>query len=193
VSEQRSFGGSLDEYRVELLRTEQRSQAEFDKTLLTLSGGALGVSFAFVNQFLGEEPPVATAALIVAWACWIASLAGVLLSHYFSTLALRKAVRQVDEGTILMESVGGRFDKAVAVLNAAGGILFIAGLIAIGYFVTSNLEETHGREEAAAAGAPAAGAQDSPVAQARGEEWLPSSAAATPAEEEGLERGLAKS
>jgi hypothetical protein len=130
---------SLNEYRAQLLETEQKSQATFDKTLLSLAGGALGVSFAFVRQFVGEGVASRPGALLVAWACWIASLAVVLLSHYFSTLAIRKAIEQVDAGTIAGERPGGKFDTAVTVLNAAGGLLFIAGLFAITFFVQANL------------------------------------------------------
>lgn len=130
---------SLKEYRALLLETEQKSQATFDKTLLSLSGGALGVSFAFVRQFVGAGVASEPGVLFAAWICWIASLASVLLSHYFSTLAIRKAIEQLDAGAMGAERVGGHFDTAVAVLNGAGGLLFIAGLVVIAFFVRANL------------------------------------------------------
>lgn len=129
----------LKEYRAQLLETEQKAQAAFDKTLLSLSGGALGVSFAFVRQFVGEGVASKPDFLFAAWICWIASLAAVLLSHYFSTLAIRKAIKQVDVGSIAVQRPGGHFDTAVAAFNGAGGLLFIAGLVLIAFFVRANL------------------------------------------------------
>ena len=46
------------EYRKDLIALEQRAQEAYDTTLLTLSGGALGVSFAFVKDFLGTQAAV---------------------------------------------------------------------------------------------------------------------------------------
>ncbi len=63
------------DYRHQLVILEQQSQTNFDKTLLTLAGGALGVSFAFVKDFLGGRPPTLAVLLLVAWLCWVLSLA----------------------------------------------------------------------------------------------------------------------
>jgi len=41
---------NLQEYRKHLVAAEQQVQADFDKTVLSLSGGALGISFAFVKN-----------------------------------------------------------------------------------------------------------------------------------------------
>lgn len=130
---------ALAEYRKGLVDAHQRSQSDFDKSLFSLSGGALGVSFAFVKNFLAGRPPASIQFLVVAWFCWVLSLALVLFSHYFSVEAIRRAVAQVDEGTIVAERLGGWFGRTVRVLNALGGIGFIAGLIAMGVFVARNV------------------------------------------------------
>ena len=79
--------GALREYRAQLVEAEVKAQTAFDRTVLTLSGGALGLSFAFVRDFIGSGAPERTEYLVAAWVGWVVSLSMVLASHYFSTLA----------------------------------------------------------------------------------------------------------
>lgn len=127
------------QHREFLQDTEQRAQAAFDKTLVSLSGGALGVSFAFVRQFIGDGQVSMPTLLVSAWVCWTASLAAVLSSHFFSALAMRKAIARVDQKED-GEEFGGRLDTMVAVLNAVGGLLFLIGLVVITVFAYNNME-----------------------------------------------------
>ena len=129
----------LQAYREHIVRAEQQAQSDFDKTVLTLSGGALGVSFAFLRDVVGSRPADATALLVVAWTAWSTSCALVLVSYFLSHLALRRTITQVDEGTIHRERPGGVFDRLTAVTNAVGGVLFVAGLVAMIIFVNANL------------------------------------------------------
>ena len=132
----------LQEYRQGLVEAEQKSQVEFDKTVLTLSGGALGVSFAFIKQFVGPGPGGADnlGLMLVAWMCWVFSVTAVLVSHFLSTSALRGAIDQVDAGTIRSQRPGGMYDRLLVPLNIASGVLFVAGLLLAGFFVHCNLE-----------------------------------------------------
>ena len=129
----------LKDYREQLVALEQQSQSSFDRTLLTLSGGALGVSFAFVKDFLSGATPVRVPLLVGAWACWVGSLALVLASHYFSVLATRTAIKQVDAGRIYGQPPGRAFGALTDWLNVVGGLAFIAGLVFIALFVNANL------------------------------------------------------
>ena len=129
---------SLEGYRTELLKLRREAETAFDRTVVTLSGGALGVSFAFVKDFV---PGIAAdpGYLMAAWGSWVASLACTLASHYFSALALTRALEQVDRGTINRESPGGGFTATTKVLNALGGLGFVAGVVLMGLFVARNL------------------------------------------------------
>lgn len=129
----------LREYRAQLVEIENRSQTTFDRTVLTLSGGALGVSFTFVEQFVGSGPAVQSGFLLAAWIAWTSSLAIILLSHYFSTLAIRATIEQVDAGTIYDERPGRWYDTAVKWANLLGAFLFILGVIFVVVFSMSNL------------------------------------------------------
>lgn len=126
------------EYRNQLLSLEQKSQESYDKTVLTLSTGAFGVTFAFVNNFLDQQAIVGPMLLTGAWTVWAISAAAVLFSYYFSVLALRRAVKQLDSQKIFQERPGGAPHIVTMVLNATGGVLFVIGLILIIMFVQLN-------------------------------------------------------
>jgi len=132
------------EYRRMLETLKQESQRLYDKAVLSLSGGALGISFAFVSNIVGDSPVVLPGWLLTAWVLWGLSVTSVLFSFYFSNLALRKAIHQVDNGTIQNELPGGLYDRVTAVLNAAGGLLFLFGVISIIIFVSGNIGVKYG-------------------------------------------------
>lgn len=142
-SESGSNGASdeqaLRQYREKLVELAQRSQTDFDRTVIALSGGALGVSFAFVKDFLGGRIPQCTGFLMAAWAAWITSLLLVLWSYYFSALSMRKAISQLDAGTIRSQRTGGWFAVAIAWLNALGGLSFLVGIGFAAGFVFANV------------------------------------------------------
>ena len=129
----------MKEYRDHLVLSEQEAQRNFDKTVFTLSGGAIGVSFAFITDIVTSESLVSIPCLIMAWSSWAASLLCVLSSYYFSHMALRETIKQIDLKKIHTEQPGGIFDKITAFLNAAGAIMFIVGLVTMIIFVNKNI------------------------------------------------------
>ena len=126
-------------YRDFLIECERQSQSDFDSAVTALSGGALGVSFAFVDSFLDGQTPKLLWCLAIAWTLWVSSLTLVLTSHYLSALALRRAIGQCDDGTIYSGRPGGRLDWAVELLNPSAGIAFVLGVLFAGAFVLTNL------------------------------------------------------
>jgi hypothetical protein len=52
---------------------------------------------------------------------------------------VRKAIKQVDSDEVYSQRVGGVYDLITAILNAAGGILFLVGVVLIVIFVSYNL------------------------------------------------------
>ena len=128
----------LKEYRASLLAAEQKMQEEFDKTVLALSGGALGVTFAFIKDVIGQKPVTLPVLLFTAWISWGVSVSSILASFFFSQQALRKAIKQVDEGKIYKEYPGGMYDRVTGVLNFLGLVLFLVGVILAVIFVWKN-------------------------------------------------------
>jgi len=143
---------AMAEYRKWLVAAEQKSQEDFDKTVLTLSGGALGISFAFLKDIVGPQPIVLSGFLLAAWFAWAFSTFSVLTSYYLSHLALRRAIGQVDDGTIFKQPPGGVFACLTAILNGIGAVLFLIGVCCITVFAVANLPTkgaTNDRKETA--------------------------------------------
>ena len=110
------------EYRRTLQAAEDASHSEYDKAILALSGGALGITFAFFKEIaarLGTERPL-----------WLiaASLAAILASFYTAGKANRLAIQQVDKRQV-PDKPGGGWDRATRGLNFAGGVCFLLGAV----------------------------------------------------------------
>ena len=127
----------VQEYRKQLLALEEKAQEAFDRTVVALSGGALGVSFAFIKDFLGTSPVLDKGWLIGAWGAWVGSLAASLTSHYVSTFAIRRATEALDAGK--EKDLAPGWERAVVLCNGISGLLFLVGTVAIGVFVVNNL------------------------------------------------------
>ena len=127
-----------DEYRNGLIAAEQKSQDDYDKTIVSLSGGALGISILFIENIIGNKEPELIWTVITAWSLWAASLGSVVVSYFLSRVALRKAIHQTDEGDF-SDGVGGWASKATQVTNVLSGLLFIAGIVFLIIFASSNI------------------------------------------------------
>ena len=132
------FQAQMDNYRQHLIVAEQKSQAEYDKWVIALSGGALGVSFAFLKDIVGTKIIVATGWLLAAWICWTVGICSGRASHFFSSLALRRAINQTDEKIIYMMRPGGWLSWLTFSLNIAAWLLVLCGVISIIAFVAKN-------------------------------------------------------
>ena len=126
------------EYRNGLIAAEQKSQDDYDKTIVSLSGGALGISLLFIKDIIGKSEPVLVWAVVTAWGLWAASIASVVISYFLSRMALRKAIMQVDNNDF-SEGVGGCAAVATQIFNAISGILFIVGIVFLIVFSSNNI------------------------------------------------------
>ena len=133
-----TFGDSISDYRKGLIDAGQKMQLAYDKAVMTLSGGALGISFAYIKDVVGKATILDTGWLLAAWICWGASVTCTLMSFYTSTLALRHAIQQTDEKLVYIELVGGKYTALTKLLNFFGGSLFLVGVVSIVIFVSYN-------------------------------------------------------
>ncbi len=130
---------NLKIYRKQLTQIEQKIGDSFLKTLLTLSGGALGLSLAFIKDIVGENPMVNPKILIASWSLLTISLASILLSLYLGISAYRHAINQTDKGTIYKEFVGGWCAKAMPYSNFISISTFVFGVIFLFIFAFKNI------------------------------------------------------
>lgn len=128
-----------NEYRQWLISAEQKAQDDFDKSVLSLSGGALGISFIFVKEIVGPGVIHHSVWVLTAWLSWAFSSLAILASFFASHLALRRAIRQCDDGSIYSQTPGGIFSSVTRNLNALGALLFVVGVCFMAAFIFSNL------------------------------------------------------
>jgi hypothetical protein len=131
-------------HRSTLARLEEQTQSDYDKAVMSLSGGALGVSLLYIRQVADSPPYAYWSILLVAWSAWTLSVTSCLFSLAISGVALRKEIDQLDEellqerpGTIdEKKAKGGRvWDAVTGFLNWAGSILFVVGAVSMFGFV----------------------------------------------------------
>jgi len=128
---------------------------QFDKIVLTLTGGAFGVSFAFLKDIVRPDAVTHQGFLVAAWVFWCLTLSVNLTSFYFSHLAMRRAQRKYRAGERDEAKLNGIFGSSVVWLNPSAGALFILGLICMSVFVTTNLYAKSTTTPTLTAGTPA--------------------------------------
>jgi hypothetical protein len=133
-------------YRSELAQLEQKSQDTYDKAILTLSGGALGISMAVVKDYLDRKS--GTRSLLVgAWLSWALSLAAILFSFESSRSSLRKALARLDAGARTLQELRSLSTKLTSALNWVAGVLFVVGVILFAAFVITAHAQDPTRED----------------------------------------------
>jgi hypothetical protein len=126
-------------YRDLLQQIEMDMQSQYDKAIITLSGGGLGISLTFLKDVVLAHGIKGGWFLIASWVSWGFSLACVLYSFASSARAMRRAVDQTDSGAIHREPRGGVSDIVTGILNLASGLSFAFGLGSTIVFVWANL------------------------------------------------------
>lgn len=129
----------LKEYRQGLVDTQRKLNESYDKLLITLSGGALALSIAFLKDVIGANDISYPMLLLVSWGLFVLSLASILGEILFGIQAHKIAILQIDSETIRSQKVGGKFSKWSTNLHWMAAISLILGLILISSFVFLNL------------------------------------------------------
>ena len=129
----------LREYRAQLVAGRQQVIDNYEKTLLTLTTGALALSITFVKDILGDTPTCAVWWLLAAWGCWTGTVVLMITSYYLSPMAYSKAISQVDDGSISKDKVGGVYTTAILALNSLGGVTFLAGILCFAIVGITNI------------------------------------------------------
>ncbi len=129
----------LDERRL-LVEGEVQVAARFDKSILTLSGGALLLSMTFLRDIIGGTPKD-TWTLIVAWLLLGVTIAAMLVSLLTSQKAYQRQRDILDKH--FGDSNGGDEPNCWACgtkwLNRISIIFFLVGITFLGYFTVINI------------------------------------------------------
>lgn len=131
---------SLKKYRQELVESKNASQDELDKALLTLSAGAFGITFAFINDFITGSP-VYISLLFVSWISWGLTIGFCLTAFYLSVVSFDRSLKKLSRNpeSIYEKPLNDQIDISISVLNILSLVGFLVGLLTIGIFVYLNL------------------------------------------------------
>jgi hypothetical protein len=144
------------QYRALLVQTWQKTQDDIDKAIMSLSGGALGVSFVFLKDIVGPAGAHKSGFLFAAWISWATSCALTFLSLFSSRHAFAKQIKVLEDEIAgvaaptppnkrMVRVWGWCFSAAglnfcTSAFNFIAAALFIVGIILMIVFTAYNLE-----------------------------------------------------
>jgi len=113
--------------RAQLVSMGQKSQEAYDKAVLILSGGALGLSLVVIKDYLGLRGGGGAGLLALALLCWALSVSCILFSSASSRKVLRSALGRIDGGE-RSAHLDERSDRVASGLSTGSGVLFLVGV-----------------------------------------------------------------
>ncbi|HEX6680055.1 MAG TPA: hypothetical protein VF063_05365 [Gaiellaceae bacterium] len=119
------------EERARLVEHRQKATESFDRTVLTLSGGALGVTITFIHELAPHPRHVWL--IGVAWSLFCASLLLILVSYLASIAAHDNIIEQMDRRVAAIKPprrFTTWFNRAAAALLVSG----VAWVVAFAWF-----------------------------------------------------------
>ncbi len=135
-------------YRDGLVETQRKLNESYDKLIITLSGGSLALSITFLKDIIGSNKINDPIFLLLAWGLFVLSLTAILGEILFGIKAHKKAITQVDDGSIHKQKVGGKSSYFSSFAHWLASISLILGLLFISVFAYFNIGDNNGREEA---------------------------------------------
>jgi hypothetical protein len=142
-----------DEYRRKIWDDIKSGTENFDKYMLTFSGGALVLSLGFIKDVIKPELAVSLNWLLASWICFLLCILSTLLSFRVSIRALERMVPHINEfylkgnADAFNKHLNDFWTKAVDwCANLATGLL-IVGLLCTMVFVGKNFRKVNHMSE----------------------------------------------
>ena len=124
---------------------ELEVSGRYDKWILTLSGGALGLSITFIEKIAKNPTPETLFWLKLSWGCLVISLLSALLSLVTSQSAIRENRKELDIAYSEKRDPNLGFPRWFTnftnVLNWGSLFLFIVGVIFLCVFSFKNIDQ----------------------------------------------------
>jgi hypothetical protein len=119
------------EYHLYLRSGLLEATRSFDKTILTLAGGALALSVTFIGEVVGKDPS-STNWLIAGWGSLVASLVINAVSYLTAERSFYNALHKRDQNAL-------RWNRLTVMLNALSGGGLGLGLLWLALFAFRNI------------------------------------------------------
>ena len=126
------------QYIQELYNTLSYSNQQFDKNVLFIASGALGVSFAFIDKLVPNlDNAIGKNYLINAWYCFAGVIFISLISHFISSLSIRWSI--TNYGKDNMDRGVKKWNWAIRGLNIFMMIGLLIGTLLLIRFINQNI------------------------------------------------------
>ncbi len=122
--------------RKSLIEAQLQSYISLDKWLLTLSGGAFGLSITFIKNIIPSEGSKVILVLFLAWLSFCLSLLSTLISFSTSQTAYSKQIEIIEND---LEDNSNTYRNWTIFLNKFSVICFIVGVFSLAIFCSVNL------------------------------------------------------
>lgn len=130
---------SDDNYIQEQYQALKYSNEQFDKNVLFIASGALGISFAFIEKIIPDLKNSAHSNFLInSWYCFAGVIFISLVAHFISILANRWAIAH-DEQTKEYDKICKRWNLTLGIINIFMIIGLLVGIILLIYFVKLNI------------------------------------------------------
>lgn len=129
----------LEKFRDLLVEYDHQASIGFDRAVMTLSGGALGISVSFLHDVVASPLPGTKIFLAISWSAFAVSLTSILISYLTSMESLRTTIKEVDDGTIyLKKKPGGTPTWVTETLRITAAAGFLVGVVLFLIFALNN-------------------------------------------------------
>ncbi len=139
-----TYAAALLKHREILFEQVSNQLQTFDKTILGVSSGALGISIAFVDKFSGPDP-VFTVLLFASWISFATSICFNIISNLTSSHDALTEIRKIDNclrtSTEYLDE-RNLFRRSTEYLNYAALVLFFIGVLLLALHAYQNMEGT---------------------------------------------------
>ena len=125
-----------DNYLEQLNKLYLESSSQFDKQVLFIASGALGISLAFIKDIVKLNVATNKPLLLLSWMSFGAVILICILSHYTSLKALNFKIENIHQET---DKTSKRFDFFTKLFNILMIVLLAAGLILLNVFIGINI------------------------------------------------------
>ena len=123
-------------YRTTLVEKHHTASQDYDKAVMTLGAGALGISLAFIKDVAGKDPNH-TWLLGIAWLLLVLSLVAIFVSFLTSQRAILRQIADLDSS--VEQAHRDIYGGLTTTLNWASAVLFIAGVFVLLGFALYNV------------------------------------------------------
>jgi hypothetical protein len=129
---------SDNDYTTQQYDALKYSNEQFDKNVLFIASGALGISFAFIEKLIPDfENAVKTCLLITSWYFFAGVIFISLVAHFISVMANRWAIKHDDEPNY--DKCCNRWNFTLRTINILMIIGLLLGIVFLIRFVKLNI------------------------------------------------------